>query len=62
MYLGGGIAPRLLPQLNAGAFRRGFEDKARFTSYVEIIPTKVIVHPYAALLGSAEAALRAFGR
>jgi glucokinase len=62
MYLGGGIAPRLLAQLNAGAFRRGFEDKARFTSYVEIIPTKVIVHPYAALLGSAEAALRAFGR
>lgn len=62
VYLGGGIAPRFLDQLNAGAFRRGFEEKARFRSYVEIIPTKVIVHPYAALLGSAEASLRAFCR
>jgi glucokinase len=59
MYLGGGIAPRLLDQLNAGTFRRCFEDKGRFASYVAIIPTKVIVHPYAALLGSAEAAMRA---
>lgn len=62
LYLGGGIAPKFLNQLNAGSFRRGFEEKARFQSYVEIIPTKVIVHPYAALLGSAEAALRAFSR
>ncbi len=60
MYLGGGIAPRLLDQLNSGTFRRCFEDKGRFVNYVGIIPTKVIVHPYAALQGSAEAALRAF--
>lgn len=60
IYLGGGIAPRFLKQLNAGTFRRCFEEKGRFESYVDIIPTKVIVHPYAALLGSGEAALRAF--
>jgi glucokinase len=60
MYLGGGIAPRYLDQLNAGTFRRCFEDKARFSGYAGIIPTKVIMHPYAALLGSAEAAMRAF--
>lgn len=60
IYLGGGIAPKLLPQLNAGTFRRCFEEKGRFVSYVGIVPTKVIVHPYAALLGSAEAAIRAF--
>lgn len=60
IYLGGGIAPKLLPQLNSGTFRRGFEEKGRFDSYVGIVPTKVIVHPYAALLGAAEAALRAF--
>jgi glucokinase len=58
IYLGGGIAPRLLDQLNAGTFRRCFEDKGRFAGYVAIIPTKVIMHPYAALLGSAEAAMR----
>jgi len=60
VYLGGGIAPKLLDQLNAGIFRRCFEDKGRFGNYVGIIPTKVIVHPYATLLGAAEAALRAF--
>ena len=58
IYLGGGIAPRLLDQLNAGTFRRCFEDKGRFAGYMGIIPTKVIVHPFATLLGSAEAALR----
>jgi len=62
IYLGGGIAPKLLPQLNNGIFRRCFEEKGRFDSYVGIVPTKVIVHPYAALLGSAEAAIRAFVR
>lgn len=62
IYLGGGIAPKLLPQLNSGTFRRGFEEKGRFVGYVEIVPTKVIVHPYAALIGSAEAAIRAFVR
>lgn len=62
IYLGGGIAPKLLPQLQSGTFRRCFEEKGRFDSYVGIVPTKVIVHPYAALLGSAEAALRAFVR
>ncbi|HUO97241.1 MAG TPA: glucokinase [Rhizomicrobium sp.] len=58
IYLGGGIAPKLLVQLNGGTFRRCFEDKGRFVGYVSIIPTKVIVHPFASLLGSAEAALR----
>jgi glucokinase, proteobacterial type len=60
VYLGGGIAPRFLKELNAGPFRRCFEEKGRFVPYVSPIPTKVIVHPYAALLGSGEAALRAF--
>jgi glucokinase len=62
MYLGGGIAPKLLAQLNAGTFRRCFEDKGRFVSYVGPISTKVIVHPFATLLGSAEAALRSLRR
>lgn len=62
IYLGGGIAPKLLDQLNGGTFRRCFEEKGRFNAYVGIVPTKVIMHPYAALLGSAEAAIRAFVR
>lgn len=62
IYLGGGIAPRFLKELDNGTFRRCFEDKGRFVSYVGIVPTKVIVHPFAALLGSGEAALRAYVR
>lgn len=60
IYLGGGIAPRFLKELNNGTFRRCFEEKGRFVPYVSPIPTKVIVHPYAALVGSGEAAIRAF--
>lgn len=62
IYLGGGIAPRFVKELNNGTFRRCFEEKGRFENYVGIVPTKVIVHPYAALVGSGEAALRAFVR
>ncbi|MDR3528574.1 MAG: glucokinase [Rhizomicrobium sp.] len=62
IYLGGGIAPRFIKELNNGTFRRCFEDKGRFGGYVGIVPTKVIMHPYAALLGAGEAALRAFVR
>lgn len=52
MYLAGGIAPRLLQRLRTGAFRQDFERKGRFSTYVAKIPTKVIIHPYAALLGA----------
>ncbi|MDE2264948.1 MAG: glucokinase [Alphaproteobacteria bacterium] len=53
MYLGGGIAPRLFDWLCASDFRRRFEAKGRLSGYVADIPTQVILHPYAALLGAA---------
>jgi glucokinase len=53
VFLGGGIAPELLPELRSGAFRRQFEAKGRFQAYMAAIPTRVIVHPYAALVGAA---------
>jgi glucokinase len=55
IYLGGGIAPRLLPWLRRGTFRARFEAKGRFAAYVQPISTQVILHPYAALLGAATA-------
>ncbi|RYF90625.1 MAG: glucokinase [Caulobacteraceae bacterium] len=55
VYLGGGIAGKILDQLRAGDFREGFEDKGRFRDYCAAIPTKAILHPYAALLGAAAA-------
>jgi glucokinase len=53
VYLAGGIAPRLLDVLQASRFRSRFEDKGRFRDYVAAIPTRVVTHPYLALLGAA---------
>jgi glucokinase len=53
VFVTGGIAPRMLDRLSAGGFRRRFEDKGRMSDYVKAIPTSVIVHPYAALVGAA---------
>jgi len=53
VYIAGGIAPRLLDILQASDFRSRFEDKGRFRGYVAAIPTRVVTHPYLALLGAA---------
>jgi glucokinase len=55
VFLGGGIAPRILPVLERSAFRSRFEAKGRLSPYVATIPTKVIVHPFASLVGAAVA-------
>jgi glucokinase len=56
IYIAGGIAPRILPFLKASPFRERFERKGRFTEYNRAIPTKVIMHKHAALLGAARVA------
>ncbi|MDE1985757.1 MAG: glucokinase [Alphaproteobacteria bacterium] len=53
VYLGGGIAPRYLDWLRASSFRHRFENKGRLHGYVATIETKVIISPYATLLGAA---------
>ena len=53
IYVGGGIAPRILPRLKDGAFVRAFRDKGRLTPLVERIPVRVILEPRTALLGAA---------
>ena len=55
VFIAGGIAPTLLKELAASAFRRRFEAKGRFRSFMETIPTRVITHPHAALVGAARA-------
>jgi glucokinase len=55
VYLGGGIAPKMLDVLSAGPFRRAFEAKGRMTSYVAPIPAYVIQASDAALRGAAAA-------
>lgn len=56
VLIGGGVAPRLLAWLDRGGFRARFEAKGRFEGYMRALPTAVITHPYAALLGAARAA------
>ncbi len=38
VYLGGGIPPRILPQLQKGPFLKFFSDKGRFSEIMERIP------------------------
>ncbi len=53
MYLGGGIAPRILPKLKDGTFLQAFVDKGRFRELMAKIPVRVILEDRAALLGAA---------
>jgi len=57
VYLGGGIAPRLLPRLQAGGFVRAFLDKGRMRPLLEAMPVWVILNDKAALIGAARYAL-----
>jgi len=61
VYIAGGIAPRILPFLKASPFRQRFERKGRFKDYMADIPTWVITHKHAALLGSARVAFAEAG-
>ena len=61
IYIAGGIAPRILPFLKASPFRERFEHKGRFQPYMQAIPTKVILHKQAALLGAARVAFNEAG-
>ena len=56
VYIAGGIAPRILPFLKASPFRERFERKGRFQDYMADIPSRVILHKHAALLGAARVA------
>ncbi len=53
VYLGGGIAPQILPALTGGRFVGAFNDKAPMRALMEQMPVDVILNPQAALLGAA---------
>ena len=53
VYLGGGIAPKLLARLDQGDFREAFEHKGRMKAFVEPIPIYVILAEFPALTGAA---------
>jgi glucokinase len=51
VYIGGGIVPRLGERFAGSPFRRRFEQKGRFASYLAAVPTYVITAEYPAFLG-----------
>jgi glucokinase len=59
VYVGGGIAPKILPALESGAFMEAFRAKEPMTDLVATIPVSVILNPDAALIGAAMRAMTA---
>ena len=53
LYIGGGIAPRILEKLKDGTFMRSFTDKGRLSQLLINMPVRVILESRAALLGAA---------
>ena len=53
LYIGGGIAPKILPLLQHGAFLDAFLNKGRMRPLLEAIPVRVILNDRAALFGAA---------
>jgi glucokinase len=56
IFVGGGIAPKILTRLQDGRFISAFNAKGRFSHLVERIPVRVILNDLTALLGAARRA------
>ena len=53
LYVGGGIAPRILEKLKDGAFMKAFTDKGRLSQLLINMPVRIILESRAALMGAA---------
>ena len=53
VYIGGGIAPKILAKLKDGSFMRAFLDKGRYRNFLSSVPVRVILNDEAALQGAA---------
>jgi glucokinase len=53
LYVGGGIAPRIVEKLKDGTFMKAFTDKGRLSQLLINMPVRIILEPRAAQLGAA---------
>jgi glucokinase len=53
LYVGGGIAPRIIEKLKDGTFMKSFTDKGRMSQLLINMPVRIILESRAALLGAA---------
>jgi glucokinase len=58
VYVGGGIAPKIIKKLKDGTFMKAFTAKGRLSPLLEAIPVRVILNDKTALLGAARVAAR----
>lgn len=58
VYVGGGIAPKIVEALKGGGFIKAFTDKGRFKGFLSDIPVYVILNARTALFGAAHHAAR----
>ncbi|MEM7174409.1 MAG: glucokinase [Chlamydiota bacterium] len=58
VYVGGGIAPKLLPIIKQGHFFSAFKSKGRFHTLLETIPIRIVLNEETALLGAMSCALK----
>jgi glucokinase len=58
VYVGGGIAPKIIAKLQDGPFMAGFLEKGRLTDLLRTIPVHVVRDPRAPLLGAASIGVR----
>jgi glucokinase len=52
VFVGGGIAPKIIGKLTDGTFIEAYKDKGRLSPMVEAAPVAVIMEPKTALLGA----------
>jgi glucokinase len=53
LYVGGGIAPKILEKLKDGTFLKAFQDKGRLSQLLINMPVRVILDSGSALMGAA---------
>jgi glucokinase len=57
LYVGGGIAPKILEKMKDGTFMAAFVEKGRFVPLMRRIPVRIILDDKTALYGAARAAI-----
>jgi glucokinase len=62
MYIGGGIAPKLIAKMKDGAFMRAFIGEGRMKDVLAAMPVRVIMNDKTALIGAARYAAMQKGR
>ncbi len=62
VFIGGGIAPKILPKLQEPRFMNAFVEKGRMKPLLQKMPIKVITNNKTALIGAAKAGREQFSR